>query len=280
MSDTVLDHVLVRQYLRELDAACAGLPGPQARELHEQLAAHLDEALPADATDEAVRWELGRLGTPRSLAAEATGLDQLTVLRKLGNRARRVRWWAWAAVGLLAPALGTGAGFIVSMNSAAPLSSDGAGWLYPADQEVAVSTSADTSRQTTVPIRPGQRQGILLLVTNDSDWTQVILGPGPNWQPFSDEPLQVAVQTGSFSNNHGWPSTAGGPYASPGTIPPHSTRYVRLTWTSDICWTGSGTQASIDSIRLQVRVGVVTRTETITLVEAFALAGLSQGKCG
>jgi hypothetical protein len=46
MSETVLEHPLVRQYLRALDAACVTLPAERARELREQIAAHLDEALP------------------------------------------------------------------------------------------------------------------------------------------------------------------------------------------------------------------------------------------
>ena len=45
MSGTVLDHWLVRGYLRELNAVMRGLPAAQARELKEQIAAHLDDAL-------------------------------------------------------------------------------------------------------------------------------------------------------------------------------------------------------------------------------------------
>jgi hypothetical protein len=41
MSGTVLDHWLVRGYLRELDAVMRGLPAAQARELREQITAHL-----------------------------------------------------------------------------------------------------------------------------------------------------------------------------------------------------------------------------------------------
>jgi len=55
-------------------------------------------------------------------------------------------------------------------------------------------------------------------------------------------------------------------------------RWVHLTWTSDVCM-GSG-EGIIDWIPLQVRVGMITRTEDITPVEAFALQGPGQGKCG
>ncbi|HEX4093383.1 MAG TPA: hypothetical protein VHZ33_32085 [Trebonia sp.] len=54
MSAAVLEHPLVRDYLRRLDAACAALPAGQARELREQIVGHLDEALPADADDDEV----------------------------------------------------------------------------------------------------------------------------------------------------------------------------------------------------------------------------------
>jgi hypothetical protein len=279
MSDTVPERPLVREYLRVLDAACASLPVAQAEELHEMIAAHLDEALPPGASDAEVRAELSRLGPPRSLAATAAGPSRFPVLRRLRNRARRVRWWTWTAIAALVPALGTGAGFLISMNSAAPLTSDSAGWLYRADQVRAVDTSADAVTQTTVPVRSGQRQGIVILVVNNSDWTQVILGPGPRWYPFGYEPVQVTVQTGPHLNEVGTALSGGSSYVSPGAIPPHSARLVHLTWTSDACMGGSG-EAILDEIPLQVRVGVITRTQDITPVEAFALQGPSQGKCG
>src|SRR5215467_8908659 len=71
MTGTGLDHRLVRDYLRELDAALATLPAARARELKAQLSAHLDEALRPDAADADVAATLGRLGLPADLAAEA-----------------------------------------------------------------------------------------------------------------------------------------------------------------------------------------------------------------
>jgi hypothetical protein len=71
MSGTVLDHWLVRGYLRELDAVMRGLPAAQARELREQITAHLDDALGPDAGDYEVAATLSRLGSPADLAAEA-----------------------------------------------------------------------------------------------------------------------------------------------------------------------------------------------------------------
>ena len=81
MSGTVLDHWLVRDYLRELDAAMRGLPAVQARELKEQITAHLDDALRPDAGDEEVAATLSRLGSPAGLAAEAGAASGSSGLR-------------------------------------------------------------------------------------------------------------------------------------------------------------------------------------------------------
>ncbi|HEY0934028.1 MAG TPA: hypothetical protein VGD91_09820 [Trebonia sp.] len=47
---------------------------------------------------------------------------------------------------------------------------------------------------------------------------------------------------------------------------------MRMFWTSDEC-VGAGGGAIIDSIELEVRMGVITRTENIPLHLAFELAG-------
>jgi len=71
VSGTALDHRLVRGYLRQLDAAMRGLPAAAARELTEQITAHLEDALGPDAGDQEVAATLNRLGSPAGLAAEA-----------------------------------------------------------------------------------------------------------------------------------------------------------------------------------------------------------------
>jgi hypothetical protein len=71
MSGTALDHRLVRDYLRDPDKAMRGLPDTQARELNEQITAHLDDALQPGAGDDEVTATLSRLGSPADLAAEA-----------------------------------------------------------------------------------------------------------------------------------------------------------------------------------------------------------------
>jgi hypothetical protein len=278
MSDQVLDHPLVKSYLRALDTACATLAArltpAQARELHDQLAAHLDEALPSGTSDAQVRAELERLGLPWSLAVEAAAPAPLPLLRRMGHRLRRVRWWTWAAIAVIVPALGTGAGYLISAGTAAPLVASGViGWLYPADQAAAVETTAGDVTQTAVPYRFGQDQGILVTLVNPSDWTQRITGVGPQWT-FGSLPgqTQVSVQSGPNLNVVGDPGSGSSYYASPGVIPPHSARLVRVFWTSDECL-GAGGGIGISQITVEVRVGVLTRTEEIPLQQAFELTG-------
>ena len=91
MSGTALDHRLVRDYLRELDKAMRGLPDTQARELKEQITAHLDDALQPGAGDHEVAATLSRLGSPADLAAEA-GAASGSSGPGLALSGRRVRW--------------------------------------------------------------------------------------------------------------------------------------------------------------------------------------------
>ena len=65
-----LEHPLVADYLRQLDTALASLPAVAAAELCEQIRAHLLEALPPDADEDAVTAVLAALG-PASLVAAA-----------------------------------------------------------------------------------------------------------------------------------------------------------------------------------------------------------------
>jgi hypothetical protein len=91
MSGTALDHPLVRDYLRQLDAALRGLPAAQASELREQITAHLDDALGPDAGDQEVAATLRQLGSPVGLAAEAGAAGGAPGPRSAGGRGP-VRW--------------------------------------------------------------------------------------------------------------------------------------------------------------------------------------------
>jgi hypothetical protein len=280
-SATVRDDPQVREYLRLLDLATASLPGPQARELREQISVHLEDALSPTATSEEVTAELRRLGPPRSLAREAEGPLAHPVLTRLGRRLRRVRWWAWTAIAVTVAAVVTWAAFMISMESAPPLYSPLTyGWLYPQDYNHAVNTSADLANQTTVSVRLHQQQGIGVYVSNNTDWTVTVLGPAPDWTPVGyPSPVRVVVETGPHLNRGGGPLTSAS-YVSPGSIPPHSQRLLKLVWTSEGCQQKGGSDI-IDELILQVRVGILTRTETIPLDPVFALEGTaaSQALC-
>ena len=273
MSGTVLEHFLIRDYLAGLSAACVTLPAAQARELREQIAAHLEEALPPGATDAEVQAELARLGRPRSLAAEAAGPGFQPIARRVRNWLGHVRWWVWAAVALLVATASTGAGVLISMNSAAPLIQDSTfGWYFPQDQGREVETQAGDTTQLTIPQRYRQEQGFVINILNESDWTQTVLGVAqPFFYPFGNRPPQIAVggdknvDLGGMDDLVRWSAT--------GSIPPHSVRALRVLWDSNVCWIpGSGPQ-SIQDVELIVRVGTVTKTEDIRLFDAVALSG-------
>jgi len=109
VSGTALDHRLVRDYLRELDAAMRGLPAAAARELREQIAAHLEDALGPEAGDQEVAVTLSRLGSPAGLAAEAGGANGSSGPRFTPGRSR-IRWRLAVVIAvptLIAAALGT-----------------------------------------------------------------------------------------------------------------------------------------------------------------------------
>jgi hypothetical protein len=271
VSETVLEHPLVRWYLRELDKASLTLSATRARELREQIAAHLDEALPPEATPEQVRDEIGRLGTPRSLAAAAAGPAPRSLAARLRVRLARVRWWTWASVAAVTAIVGSALTYtLLALNAAPLIQIFETGWYYPQDQARSVMTQAGVDTQYTVPYRFGQEQGILVSIVNDSDWTQTVLGVGPHWSPFTWQPFQVAVGSGKWAD---FGSSAGTvSWASPGSIPPHSVRVLRVLWNSDVCM-GTGGWTSIQYVPLTVRVGIFTRTENVPLLASFALSG-------
>ena len=91
MSGTAFDHRLIRDYLRDLDKAMRGLPASRARELKEQITAHLDDALQPGADDHEVAATLSRLGSPADLAAEARAASGSSG-PELALSSRGVRW--------------------------------------------------------------------------------------------------------------------------------------------------------------------------------------------
>lgn len=276
MSGTVLEHPLVRDYLAELDAATRGLPSGQARELREQISAHIDEALRRGADDQEVAAVLRRLGSPADLAAEAgaagAGPGRVPSMRRFRARLARVRPRAWIAAGLTAIVLlagaVTGAARADHYLSAEPLSFQGnADWWYAQDARHEVITTAGNTTQNTTRLRPGQRQGYVVEIFNNSPVTQTILGDasGPTVLGGSDS-MGSGTQT---AVSRSYVDIANGPagqivarhvsFGLPVSIPPGQTRLVRVLWTSGNC------SGEINQLNLRVRAGWFTRSELIPM---------------
>jgi len=277
MSAAVLEHPLVRDYLRRLDAACAALPAAQARELREQIIAHLDEALPPDPADDEVGAELDRLGPPAELAAEAVGPARPPAAARLRRRLSRLSWRAWTLIALVVPLIAGPATYLNSVLSAAPLELGGsAAWYFPQDQQArgATMTRAGDVMQFSVPERWGQQQGFVVGVYNDSDWTQTIVGLGGALaQPGVLAPVLIAIGSDREVDEGGFWS-AKTRWDRPGTIPPHAYRDLRILWTSRIC-NNPGGSTIITDVTVRVRVGLITRTEDLQLGDAWAITGTS-----
>jgi hypothetical protein len=267
MSETALVHSLVAGYLNLFDAEAAILPVNRARELREQVVAHIEDAVGPDASDEEIAAVLRGLGPPRLLVAEAVAAT--------GKRhwAARVGWKGWALIGVVLLVVAAVSGYylkINSMKSVAPLFVEGqSGWWYPPDYNRQVTTEADTATQTTVPIRPGHRQGFFVQVFNFTRMTQTVLGSnlggsGPNGGTGATVRLSTSDPPRSGSEPHAVS------YALPVSIPPGQSRYLRITWISRGCVTAAEV-VGMDSVELRVRVGWITRTEYIAFGQGFYL---------
>jgi hypothetical protein len=267
MSDTALAHWLVAGYLRQFDAAASVLPVQRARELREQVAAHIEDAAGPDASDEEIAAVLGSLGPARLLVAEAVAAT--------GTRPWpfRVGWKGWTLIGALLLVVAAVSWYhikINSMNSVRPLFVEGqSGWWYPQDYNREVTTQADLATQTTVPIRPGQRQGFFIQVFNFTGMTQTVLGSnlqggGPNGGTSGRVTLSASDPQRHGSLPHAMT------YALPVSIPPGQSRYLRITWISHGCLSKLNV-SGMDSVELRVRVGWITRTEYIQFNEGFYL---------
>jgi hypothetical protein len=285
MSGTMLKHPLVRGYLHDLSGACLTLlPPAQARELRDQIAAHLDEALPPDADDDAVRTELARLGNPHRLAADAVGPVPPSAGVKMRNVLSRVRWWAWTSIAIVIVAVGAVAAYNTVVNSVPPLEYQGiSGWYFPQDYTRSVDTTAGDVTQSAVPARDHQQQGFVIGIENNTDWTQTILGVDRSTYP--DDPEQVllhvtvAVATGPGVGHGFWtPRSPQTRWVLPAVIPPHSYRVLRVLWITDQCMP-SQSSLGIQDVTLRVRVGMITKTEQILLHTFWTLTGTKGSKC-
>ena len=295
MSSTVLEHRLVRDYLAELDAATRGLPPGVARELREQIRAHLDDALRPGAGDHEVTAELRRLGPPADLAAEAgaagAGLGPPPAVRAVRARPARVRSRTWKAASLTVILVVAGAWLGAARAdhylSAAPLYFQGnADWWYPQDVRHEVIVTAGSTTQNTTRLRPGQRQGYVVEIVNNSPVTQTIIGnavtstsivagANANGGDSFGSRTQIAVSRSSADIANGPAGQIAASHVSfglPVSIPPFQARLVRVLWTSGDC---SGV---IDQLNLRVRVGWFTKTELIPM-QYWALTVPGNSNC-
>jgi hypothetical protein len=277
----VLEHPLVAGYLRDLDAALAGLPAATAVELSEQLRAHLLEALPPDADEDAVMAVLAALGPARLVSEAASGpaSGQSRPHARPDPPLSRMAAWAgrqsartWLAVAAVTIAVGLPAGTLIFWQTQPSLQFRyGSALWNPVDGARVVQTEADGATQYTVPLRPGKIQGFAIFVYNPSDMTQVIIGSADPVSPGAPVPPQIGVSTTGtirqMGESHAVSYRAGGP------IPPHSYRWVRVLWRSAHCYleAAGGSQGTSD-LRLRMRVGWITRTEDVPLPAEYAVS--------
>ncbi len=257
MRETAVGHPLVLEYLRQLDAALKALPVKNSRELREQVTAHLDEAANV----------LRRLGSPGELVAEAVSVT--------GKRPwpARLGWRAWALIAAAVILIAAVISYVAVIESTGPLIAQGtSAWWYPQDYNRAVITEPDRMTgmtETTVPIRPGQRQGFVIELFNFTGRTQTVLGTTEDFTaPGGGANAQIGVSiVNPYRRNDAVWSLH---YALPASIPPNQTRALRVLWTSNHCLpTGGG--SGIRQLTIRVRVGWITRTEVIQLFQGFFL---------
>lgn len=289
MSGTALDHRLVRGYLADLDAAMRGLPAAQARDLREQISAHLEDVLPPEATDEQVAEALAYLGSPAFLAAEARGVvpapgpaRATSAFRALLVSIRPRTWIIACLIVIAAAAAGRVCDHYLSAGSMTYTLAGG--WWYSQDAAHQQIVVTNTATQNTTPIRSGQRQGYIVSILNPTNVTQTIVGDASGtsgWNSPGSGSVQITVSTSYSDIANGFAGEVVARHlkfsALPVSIPPLQTRIVRVLWTSDLCLSANETNG-INVLYLRVRVGWFTRTESIPMQE-WALAGPSHGRC-
>lgn len=148
--------------------------------------------------------------------------------------------------------------------NAPPLRNDGGeyGWLPP-DNLASRFVELGPYTGLVAPMRFGRSQAFAVSIANDSSVTQTVLGlPHDDSGIARSEHLSISVSTGES------PGAEAATYrATPVSIPPHSTRYLRYTVNFPRCVAPS--PQYWDSVTLRVRVGAFTRTETVTFSHAI-----------
>jgi hypothetical protein len=198
------------------------------------------------------------------------------------RRRYRLRWPGWRGRALIAAvaAVAVCAAYLISTQTAAPIRLAGlSSWWYPQDIARSVETTeVDGTWVTMVPIRPGQQQGFAVSVDNPSSWTQTVLGTTAGFvTPGGPDHIQIAVAGYNRTIARGGGDFHSLSYVSPGAIPPHQVRALRVLWTTTICQQDGG-HTLIDELDLRVRVGWTTRTEVVPLGGYWTLSGSSCGE--
>jgi hypothetical protein len=181
----------------------------------------------------------------------------------------RLTWRGWLAIAAAVIVAGGVPGYVTFAETRAPLTAGGGNWWFARDALHSVDASADNATQDTAPIRSGQEQGFYVFLYNPSDQTQTVLGvaadddesPAQSWVHIS-----LSVVNPYFAHA----AVKALRYRLPVSIPPGQTRYLRVLWLSRGCIEKGG-EEGLDTTVLRVRVGLITRTETVALGRDYAL---------
>ncbi|HEU5007447.1 MAG TPA: hypothetical protein VFT67_10760 [Jatrophihabitantaceae bacterium] len=186
------------------------------------------------------------------------------------TRGVRSRWWLWTAlVAVVLACLASAAVVAVRHYRYAPALRCACGLAWTGVDTHRISDSqADGHDQLTVPATGG-RQAFLVEIVNDSSVTQTILGLGDAGGPTAYQPI---VRFGPEAASQGMTEVR---YSSrPLAVPPHGGAAVRFSFRS-VCLAPGGT-LYWDAVRLRVRVGAFTRTESVSFGgTAMAVRGTS-----
>jgi hypothetical protein len=113
---TITSDPLVRRYLAELRAATRHLPRRRREELLEEIRAHIEDALPPNASEADIRTTLERLGDPTTIAAEEGAR-----VETMAPRAGALEWFAVVLLlvgGVVLPVVGWFVGVVLLWSSA------------------------------------------------------------------------------------------------------------------------------------------------------------------
>lgn len=182
--------------------------------------------------------------------------------------ARRWSRRRWIALGCVVALLAGCAITLVTVSlrylHAAPLSTDGGGWLAP-DNKHLRSVQAGPYFASVALARPGHPQTFQVDLNNFSGVSQTVLGL-TDAKTLGNPRLTGEPEHLQISKTAIWPPRGRVRYTSgPVTIPPGGQYSLRFTQeTARHLWSGCRSESWTD-LSLQVRVGVFTRTEHLAL---------------